>query len=237
MGNNPNFSQRAQGSRVEPINQRPHGPCFNWADNVGSVDFITLSSKGGPPTPDNYLFTVDSPYEVQILLFCQDFPVTCRPFTFYDLATDPPLLNQSYPEHPPVMEARHFALNGNGLYSTSQASPVRYKCGTYGNTLTEQIYTSGYALSLYLIDRGLVNVGKPLEPRLQMDFTTNGAVTSGKGRYFDFTEENGIELEIRPVILLEAVYTEAMARNNNIYTVGTTRCLICGLFTEQGATR
>jgi hypothetical protein len=227
MANNGNFSQRAQGSRIRPINQRPHGVCWNWADSIGSVDCVYLESG----TPTVQLFTTGTDSVIEILLFTQDFPVIVRPFTFYATSTTPALANSSWPELPPQLEAQHFALWGNALYTTTQP-PVLYESGTYGDTLTDHVSTSGFAMALFLLDRNLKDAqGAAIKPKVQIDLAVNGAVMAGRGRYQD------VASSIEPVLLREQDYTDEMRANDNVldFQAGPLRrhMMICGLFAEK----
>ena len=208
-------SLKAEGERLLPPWKRPRG---NYDDSEIWAALCELSGS------DVVVSAHTAGYYVGILLFMHDYPITSRGHSFYTVFDAPSALN--YDDYIEFLDSLGN-LTGNLIITADDESIDLYEQAT-GPTLTNAVQVEGYYVYGVILDRGLTLAAAAVDPTYKVRATSEAASVEGAPHF-----QGAGNADYTPIILLETDYTQAMHDANNVYTVGTLRYEIVGLWNTE----
>lgn len=213
-----NSSLIPERERQAPPWKRPRG---NYND---SEIWAALSELSGA---DVVVSSHTAGHYVGILLFMQDYPITTRGQSFYTAFDSPSALNfDDYVEF--LVSIGNLA--GNLIITPDDASIDLFEQAT-GPTLTNLVQIQGYYVYGVILDRTITLAAAAVNPTYKVRATSEAASVDGAPHFL-----GAANADYTPIILLESDYTAAMRAASNIYTVGTLRYEIVGLWASEAPT-
>lgn len=152
--------------------------------------------------------------DVEILAFCQDYPIMHRLWSIYGVQDDPMAINA----------IRHFEelalqgmLAGNGVFVPDDAILSNLQAST-GTTTTNGVQVTGYYFEATVADRSYEEAAQPINPVLKLDLLCAGDILDGAIEAITEDADANTDIWV-PVVLQETAYTQALSNAGNLDTV------------------